>query len=97
MGGVLIQVKPSHRMGRGRYYRPKSCGYTDTVLRAGVFTREYAADHVRGEGHKLEVAEDPLGREPGATVDYPWTEEDRELDAYLYGLRVGRGEGHDDH
>lgn len=30
---------------RGGYYRPNSCGYTDHIVRAGVYTKEDALKH----------------------------------------------------
>jgi len=33
---------------KGSYYRPNSCGYTDFVHRAGVYTKEEAVRHAVG-------------------------------------------------
>lgn len=32
---------------KGSYYRPNSCGYTDRIDRAGVYTKEYAVSHAK--------------------------------------------------
>lgn len=42
-GPCLIEVKPQHRSGRGRWWRPKSNGYTDIPGEAGVYSAEEAA------------------------------------------------------
>ena len=34
----LIEVARVWRLGRGRYWRPDRCGYTDDALAAGVYT-----------------------------------------------------------
>ena len=38
VGPVLIEVDNRHRSGRGRWWRPKSNGYTDIPGDAGVYT-----------------------------------------------------------
>lgn len=81
----LIQVNPGHRGGRGTYYGPNASGYTDSVLRAGVFTEKEAEQLVFGTPKKLSVIDDPMHREPGAVLDYKWSNVDPELDAYLAG------------
>ena len=32
---------------KGPYYRPNACGYTDYVVRAGVYTKEEAIEHAK--------------------------------------------------
>ena len=37
-GPVMIEVWPTYRTGRGRFWRPKGGGYTDFPWRAGLFS-----------------------------------------------------------
>jgi hypothetical protein len=41
-GLCYIEVLPKWRSGRGRYYRPKSNGYTNTASEAGLYTVDEA-------------------------------------------------------
>ena len=36
---------------KGSYYAPNMCGYTDSITRAGVYTKEEAVSHVRSVGN----------------------------------------------
>lgn len=56
----LIRVRPTHRAGRGTYYRPKRGGYTDSPIRAGRYTREEAEAEVEDHPAKLQAIKDPL-------------------------------------
>lgn len=38
----LIEVRPKHRPGRGRWWRPRSNGYTNIPGEAGVYSAEEA-------------------------------------------------------
>lgn len=43
---ILNDKKTTHcYIYKGGYYRPNSCGYTDRVTRAGVYTKEDAIRH----------------------------------------------------
>lgn len=33
---------------KGGYYRPNSCGYTDSMCKAGIYTKEDALRHAEG-------------------------------------------------
>jgi len=48
-GPCLIEVKPGYRSGRGRWWRPKSNGYTDVCGEAGVYTYADAAKICAGQ------------------------------------------------
>jgi len=49
IGPVLIEVDNRHRSGRGRWWRPKSNGYTDIPGEAGVYTYAEAAKICAGQ------------------------------------------------
>lgn len=49
VGPVLIEVDNRHRSGRGRWWRPKSNGYTDIPGEAGVYTYAEAAKICAGQ------------------------------------------------
>lgn len=36
---VVLEVEPGERLGRGRYWSPNGCGYTDDIAHAGLFRR----------------------------------------------------------
>lgn len=46
----LLEVKPSERQGRGRWWRPNGAGYTDDLAEAGLYSADDAERRERG-GH----------------------------------------------
>jgi hypothetical protein len=49
-GPCLLEVRRDERGGRGRFWRPQRAGYTDDLLRAGVYSAAEARAIARG-GH----------------------------------------------
>jgi hypothetical protein len=45
---------------KGNYYRPNSCGYTDFIHRAGVYTKEEAVKHANGCSDLTIIPIDPV-------------------------------------
>ncbi|WP_079242620.1 hypothetical protein [Chryseobacterium indologenes] len=54
------EVTHCHIMKRGLYYRDNSCGYVESKLGAGVYTKDYACSHAKGI---LELKIIPLNKE----------------------------------
>jgi len=46
---VVLEVRPEHRPGRGRFWRPGGAGYTGDPSRAGIWTRDTAPRSDRAE------------------------------------------------
>lgn len=55
----LIEVMPEWRSGRGRFYRPKSDGYTDDPVQAGLYTGDEARAMVGRSGRIRAVLPEP--------------------------------------
>lgn len=51
----LIEVWPAYQGGRGRWWRPDACGYTDDVLKAGVYTQAQVDDLLDETSHSRAV------------------------------------------
>ena len=52
----LIEVAPGWQPGRGRWWRPESAGYTDDILRAGLYTEDDARRITSGSNRSRMVA-----------------------------------------
>ena len=88
--GFLIEVPFLQRNGRGRYWRPNRSGYALSAVTAGVYSKEEAEKICRGVDYDLKAVPDPLGREPGETIELSrsWND-DPMLAAYQAGKRDG--------
>lgn len=52
----LIEVRPTFRRGRGRFWRPNGNGYTDLIERAGVYSSRDALEIAHGDSeHKTRL------------------------------------------
>lgn len=54
------EITHCHIMKRGLYYRDNSCGYVESKLGAGVYTKDYACSHAKGI---LELKIVPINKE----------------------------------
>jgi len=53
----FIEVVPDWRPGRGRWWRPDGCGYTDRLERAGLYAEDHADVPIVRDSEKYRLVE----------------------------------------
>jgi hypothetical protein len=51
----LIEVLPERQSGRGRWWKPDACGYTDDILKAGIYSQAQVDDLLDETSHSRAV------------------------------------------